>query len=197
MSFQLVIEDNLFHELKETFGSEDTLSELFTFSVEEKDKLAEASKIFMQPKYEVSDQSERYRFDYYTMYEESIQNNGLLIFIAGFLGLVFLISTGSILYFKQMTEAEQEKQSYATLRQLGFTVNDIMRGIVRKQIFVFGLPLVIGFLHSVFAIKAASFIFMSDITVPTAIAMGVYALIYLIFAFLTVGYYRKTVNAAL
>ena len=88
---------------------------------------------------------------------DQYRSNGLLIFITGFLGLVFLISTGSILYFKQMTEAEQERKSYATLRQLGFTVKDIMRGIIRKQAFVFGLPLLIGLLHSVFAIKAASF----------------------------------------
>lgn len=121
----------------------------------------------------------------------------MLIFIAGFLGLVFLISTGSILYFKQMTEAEQEKQGYATLRQLGFTVQDIMGGIIRKQVFVFGVPLLIGLLHSIFAIKAASFMFMSDITVPTSIAMGVYALIYLSFAALAIGYYRKIVKAAL
>ena len=126
-----------------------------------------------------------------------MQFTGLLIFIAGFLGLVFLISTGSILYFKQMTEADQEKRSYATLRQLGFTVQDIMRGIVRKQVFVFGVPLLIGLLHSIFAIKAASFLFMSDITVPASIAMSLYVLIYLIFALLTVGYYRKTVKAAL
>ena len=112
-----------------------------------------------------------------------MKGNGLLIFIAGFLGLVFLISTGSILYFKQMTEAEQEKQSYATLRQLGFSVKDIMRGIIRKQVFVFGVPLAIGIIHSFFAIKAASFLFMSDITVPASIAICIYALIYLIFLF--------------
>ena len=156
-------------------------------------------KYSSQPKYKDHAEGDHYAYhtDYYSMYEEGIQLNGLLIFIAGFLGLVFLISTGSILYFKQMTEAEQEKQSYATLRQLGFSVKDIMKGIIRKQLFVFGLPLAIGLLHSVFAIKAASFIFMSDITVPTTIAMGLYAIIYIVFAFLTVGYYRKTVKAAL
>jgi len=72
-----------------------------------------------------------------------------------------------------------------------------MLGIIRKQVFVFGVPLLIGLLHSIFAIKAASFIFMSDITVPASIAMGLYALIYLAFAFLTIGYYKKTVKAAL
>lgn len=137
------------------------------------------------------------KLDYYTQYKNTLQSSGMLIFIAGFLGLVFLISTGSILYFKQMTEAEQEKVSYTTLRQLGFSVQEIMRGVIKKQVFVFGLPLLIGLLHSIFALKSASFIFMSDVTVPTVIAMSVYIAIYLVFAFLTVGYYRKTVKAAL
>ena len=198
---QLVVDDAYFEELKTRLLSEseeNTVQNVFAVNVVDQNQLANASEIFAQPKYEADDNGHYSVYpDYYTMYEETIQVSGLLIFIAGFLGLVFLISTGSILYFKQMTEAEQEKKSYATLRQLGFTVKDIMRGIIRKQVFVFGLPLAIGLLHSVFAIKAASFIFESDITIPTSIAMGLYVLIYLVFAFLTVGYYRKTVKAAL
>jgi len=199
---QLVVNDTYFEELKGQYLSENEenrIINVYAVNLQDKEQLANASKIFSQPKYRDNAEGQHYAYypDYYSMYEAGIQNYGLLIFIAGFLGFVFLISTGSILYFKQMTEAEQEKQSYATLRQLGFTVKDIMKGIIRKQVFVFGLPLAIGLLHSVFAIKAASFIFVSDITIPTSIAMGLYALIYLVFAVLTVGYYRKTVKAAL
>lgn len=192
---QLVVKEELYDEIKE-FSSDETIDSqiMMAYGVNLKDKkdLVKASDIFM----EMTDNN-RARFDYYSNYLASMQSNGLLIFISGFLGLVFLVSTGSILYFKQMTEAEQERSSYAILRQLGFTVQDIMGGIVRKQMFVFGVPLLIGLLHSIFAMKAASFIFMSDITLPASIAMGIYALIYLVFAFLTVGYYRKTVKAAL
>nr|WP_255723414.1 FtsX-like permease family protein [Sporosarcina sp. ACRSL] len=193
---QLVVKDAFYQELKELFlndksGSHITITN--TINVPDRDQLADASAIF----HRINEENDQFGYDYYSQYVFGMENYGLLIFISGFLGLVFLISTGSILYFKQMTEAEQEKSSYATLRQLGFTVQDIMRGIVRKQVFVFGLPLLIGLLHSIFAIKAASFIFMSDITLPASIAMGFYALIYLVFAFLTVGYYRKTVKAAL
>ncbi|KAA0955797.1 FtsX-like permease family protein [Sporosarcina sp. ANT_H38] len=193
---QLVVEDAVYQQLKNTLpavgviGHEKHLETMYVVNVEDDENLAAASEIFQHLK------DDNHSFDFYSMYTRSMQSNGLLIFIAGFLGLVFLISTGSILYFKQMTEAEQEKQSYATLRQLGFTVQEIMRGVIRKQVFVFGMPLLIGLFHSVFAIKAASFMFMSDITVPTSIAMGIYAMIYLMFAFLTVGYYRKTVKTA-
>ena len=193
-STQIVVNDAEFTELKNGADVKSDIRNVYVVNVSDQQQLAIASSIRRQ---NVSEGALGDGIDYYSMYERSIQSNGLLIFIAGFLGLVFLISTGSILYFKQMTEAEQERQSYATLRQLGFTVKDIMRGIIRKQVFVFGLPLAIGLLHSIFAIKAASFIFMSDITVPATVAMGVYALIYLVFAFLTVGYYRKTVKAVL
>ncbi|WP_229683132.1 ABC transporter permease [Virgibacillus oceani] len=164
-----------------------------TFQVPDKEELAIASSLY-NAKY-VSD--ERLTYDFYTQYKEVLQTTGLLIFIAAFLGLVFLISTGSILYFKQMTEAEQEKQSFKTLRQLGFDVNMIMKGIIRKQAIVFLLPLSIGMLHSIFAIKAASFMIRSDTTLPASIAMTIYTVIYLVFALFTIGYYRNIVKNAM
>jgi len=135
--------------------------------------------------------------DFYTYARESLQKFGLIIFTAGFLGLIFLIATGSILYFKQMTEAEQEKKSYTILRQLGFAEREIMGGILRKQLFVFAIPLAIGLVHSIFAIKTASALTVSDITFPAAIAMAIYTLVYFMFAALTVGYYRRVVREAL
>lgn len=160
-----------------------------TYLIPDKEERVKASDLYT--KYIPEDE---YMPDFHTQYKSSLQSFGLFIFITGFLGLVFLISTGSILYFKQMTEAEQEKRSFMTLRQLGFDVNTIMRGIIRKQLFVFVIPLLIGLLHSVFAVKAASILVLSNIAVPSAIAMGVYALVYFIFAVLTIGYYRKIVR---
>ncbi|MFB4168250.1 ABC transporter permease [Virgibacillus sp. JSM 102003] len=164
-----------------------------TFQVLDKEELAIASSIY-NAKY-VSD--ERLTYDFYSHYQEMLQTTGLLIFIAAFLGLVFLVSTGSILYFKQMTEAEQGKQSYKTLRQLGFDVDMIMKGIIRKQAIVFLLPLSIGMLHSIFAIKAASFMIRSDITFPVSIVMAIYTVIYFVFALFTIGYYRNIVKKAM
>ncbi|OAK70557.1 cell division protein FtsX [Lederbergia galactosidilytica] len=163
-----------------------------TYQVSDKEELAIASSI-----YEKYDNDERLKYDYYAQYKKVLELTGLLIFIAAFLGLVFLISTGSILYFKQMTEAEQEKQSFKTLRQLGFDVDMIMKGIIRKQTIVFLLPLSIGMLHSIFAIKAASFMIRSDTTFPASIVMVIYTVIYFVFALFTIGYYRNIVKNAM
>lgn len=162
-----------------------------TFQVPDKEELAIASSLYAKS---VSDELLYY---FYAQYKEVLQTTGLLIFIAAFLGLVFLISTGSILYFKQMTEAEQEKQSFKTLRQLGFDVDMIMKGIIRKQAIVFLLPLSIGMLHSIFAIKAASFMIRSDTMFPASIVMAIYTVIYFVFALFTIGYYRNIVKNAM
>lgn len=163
-----------------------------TYQVPDKEELAIASALYAKS---VSD--DRLTYDFYAQYKEVLQMTGMLIFIAAFLGLVFLISTGSILYFKQMTEAEQEKQSFKTLRQLGFDVNMIMKGIIRKQAIVFLLPLTIGLLHSIFAIKASSFMIRSDTMIPASIAMSIYTVIYFVFALFTIGYYRNIVKNAM
>lgn len=178
--------------MTESPGYEDVHFDVYT--VPDKKELAEASSLYA--KY-APDDNGPYVYDFYTQYQEALQFFGLLIFISAFLGLVFLISTGSILYFKQMTEAEQEKPSFRTLRQLGFDEKMIMSGIARKQVIVFLLPLSIGLLHSIFAVKAASFMVISDITLPAGIAMGAYTIIYFIFAACTMGYYRKVVKNAM
>ena len=163
-----------------------------TYQVPDKEELAIASSLYAK-----TVNVDRLTDDFYAQYKEVLQMTGMLIFIAAFLGLVFLISTGSILYFKQMTEAEQEKQSFKTLRQLGFDVNMIMKGIIRKQAIVFLLPLTIGLLHSIFAIEASSFMIRSDTTIPASIAMSIYTVIYFVFALVTIGYYRNIVKKAM
>lgn len=129
--------------------------------------------------------------------KDNIESLGLTIFTTAFLGLAFLMTTGSILYFKQMSEAEEERDSYTILRKIGFAEKDIMKGIYMKQAFNFGVPLVIGLLHSYFAVKSGWFLFGTELTAPLWIAMCCYIALYTIFAFLSVGYYKKVVRQSL
>lgn len=122
---------------------------------------------------------------------------GLSIFITGFLGLAFLVTTGSILYFKQMAEADEEKGTYTILRKIGFTSKEIMKGIHRKQLYNFGFPLLLGLAHSYFAVKSGWSIFGTELVAPLLITMSVYIVLYSVFAILSAGYYRKVVEESL
>lgn len=122
---------------------------------------------------------------------------GLTIFVTAFLGLAFLLTTGSILYFKQMAEAEEEKESYRILRKIGFSKRDILKGIYAKQGFNFGVPLIIGLLHSYFAVKSGWWLFGTEMTAPLLIIMTLYVAMYVLFAILSIQYYKRIVRESL
>ncbi|MGP1909398.1 ABC transporter permease [Metabacillus sp. JX24] len=122
---------------------------------------------------------------------------GLAMFIVGFLGLSFLVTSGCILYFKQMGESEEEQPSYTILRKLGFTQGDLLKGLRAKQLFSFGIPLVIGLLHSYFAVQSGWFLFGAEVWTPMIIVMVLYTVLYSIFGVLSVLYSKKVIKEAL
>ncbi|OPH59262.1 bacitracin ABC transporter permease [Paenibacillus ferrarius] len=122
---------------------------------------------------------------------------GLIMFIVGFLGLTFLITSGCILYFKQMDESEDEKPTYTILRKLGFTQNDLLKGIKLKQLFNFGIPLIVGLLHSYFAVQSGWFLFGAELWTPMMIVMVLYTALYSIFGILSVQHYKKVIRKSL
>lgn len=125
------------------------------------------------------------------------QTMGLIMFIVGFLGLAFLITSGCILYFKQMDESVDEKPNYTILRKLGFSRSDLVKGIRSKQVFNFGIPLVVGLCHSYFAVQSGWFLFGTEVWTPMIIVMVLYTLLYSIFGILSVFYYKKVIKDAL
>ncbi|MGN7477634.1 FtsX-like permease family protein [Solibacillus silvestris] len=133
----------------------------------------------------------------YAMTQSNLNSFGIMIFTTAFLGLAFLLATGSILYFKQMSEADEETASYMILRKIGFTQQEIMRGIVVKQLFNFGVPLLIGLLHSYFAVKSGWFLFGNELVTPLVITMALYIALYSVFALLSLKYYKKVIKQAL
>ena len=135
---------------------------------------------------------------FYTEYKKGKEGNALTLFIYGFLGLVFLASTGSIVYFKQLTEANEAKGNYEILRKIGVSKKDIRKLINKQSLFVFGLPLTMGILHSCVILYFTSN-FISDLiginlTVPILTSIAVFVIIYTVYYILTVNTYNRIVN---
>ncbi len=128
---------------------------------------------------------------------EQRSNMGLIMFIVGFLGLTFLITSGCILYFKQMGEGEEEKPSYTILRKLGFTPGNLLQGIQYKQLFNFGIPLVVGLSHSYFAVRSGWFLFGTELWTPMILVMLIYTALYSIFGLLSILYYKRVIKESL
>ena len=77
----------------------------------------------------------------------------IIIFIAIYLGIVFLIASSAILALKQLTESSDNKQRYTILRKIGCD-EKMINGALFRQIFIFFMmPLILAMIHSVFGIK--------------------------------------------
>lgn len=126
-------------------------------------------------------------------YRAYIEQLGALLFVGSFLGLVFLVATGSIIFFKVMTEAEEDRDKYAVLYKIGVSKREMKRTIRSQVGLIFAAPLVLGLLHGAVALIAFSNIFSMDLLVPVIIWMLAYTFIYIIYYFITVRSFNKVV----
>ncbi|WEA42606.1 ABC transporter permease [Priestia aryabhattai] len=190
-----IVDDAVFNELKQNADpSIQKESSIYTgIDISNEDNLQKANELFGEMKFSNNSLNDS-RMD---MMGSQKQTMGLIMFIVAFLGLAFLITSGCILYFKQMDESEDEKPNYTILRKLGFTEKDLLNGIKIKQLFNFGIPLIVGLLHSYFAVQSGWFWFGTELWTPIIIVMIVYTALYSIFGILSVLYYKKIIKEAL
>ncbi|MFJ7921802.1 FtsX-like permease family protein [Lysinibacillus fusiformis] len=127
-------------------------------------------------------------------YEDSIATVGALLFVGSFLGLVFLAATGSIIYFKILTEAEEDQAKYAILNKIGVNSKQILKTVAGQVAVIFSAPLIVGIVHSAFALLAFSQLFGMNITKPVVLWMIAYSAIYFIYYIFTVRSFYKIVR---
>ncbi|MFW7190262.1 FtsX-like permease family protein [Lysinibacillus sp. BNK-21] len=127
-------------------------------------------------------------------YEDSLATVGALLFVGSFLGLVFLAATGSIIYFKILTEAEEDQEKYAILNKIGVNSKQILKTVAGQVAVIFSAPLIVGIAHSVFALLAFSQLFNMNITKPVILWMIAYSAIYFIYYIFTVRSFYKIVR---
>ena len=91
--------------------------------------------------------------------ESSIGLSTIIVFIAIYLGIIFLIVSCTILALKQLTESSDNKQRYSILRKIGCDEKMINKALFEQILIFFLLPLVLAVIHSIFGIKFAMSIF--------------------------------------
>lgn len=113
--------------------------------------------------------------------ESSVGLSTLVIFIAIYLGVIFLIVSCAILALKQLTESSDNRQRYIILRKISCD-DKMINGALFKQIAIFFmLPLVLAIIHSIFGIQFAMSVFdtlaskeqLLPSTIVTVVVMGI------------------------
>lgn len=89
------------------------------------------------------------RDNFYTMF-------GALLFLAIFLGIIFVLATVLIIYYKQVTEGYEDGGRFEIMKKLGMNQKDIKSSINSQMLTVFFLPIIMACVHLAFAFPIVS-----------------------------------------
>ena len=125
---------------------------------------------------------------------------GTLLFIGIFLSTIFLLGTVLVIYYKQISEGYEDRESFIVLQKVGLDEKQT-KATIRKQILtVFFLPLIFAFLHIAVAFHMLQLIvaLLGATNVPlliqtTIATCGVFLLVYILVFVITSRSYQKIV----
>jgi len=141
----------------------------------------------------------------YDAYIESMTMFGLLCFIGYFISAVFILMSVSLLYFKQVAIGTEEISQYESLRRIGIDKDQENKIITNRIWPVFFIPLVMGLIHSIFAMKGADTILFSNmiytggnsyvqVLKTSSVMYIIYSLVYFVFYIITKYKYIRIVS---
>ncbi len=87
------------------------------------------------------------------MQESNIGIKAILIFLGVYLGIVFAISSATVLAIGQLSESSDNKERYLILKQIGADQKMIDRALFTQIFIVFFTPLLVAIIHAVFALN--------------------------------------------
>ena len=126
---------------------------------------------------------------------------GGFLFIGIFLGLVFLLATSLIVYYKQVSEGYDDKERFHIMQQVGISRPEIKNSIRSQIVLVFFLPLLTAVIHIAFAFPVITqLLAVFNLTntrlflICTLLTLFSFAGIYLIVYLLTARAYYKIVS---
>lgn len=129
------------------------------------------------------------------MLEESIRENGFILFSSLFLGMMLLISSGVVLYFKVLTGVDEEKERVKRLVQLGMTDREVSKVLTKELAIIFFTPVILAvslityFLSILFGVVAnGEYMFNKSLIVFVA-----YIVLQMLAFFITRGRYTREV----
>ncbi|MCU5704713.1 ABC transporter permease [Bacillus wiedmannii] len=130
----------------------------YNYNVQNWEKTYEIADDFMK-KIQKDRQEFQYEGPLIRSYESAdslyrITSGSAAYFLIGtFLGVIFFIGAGSVLYFRMYTDLTNEQEKYVTISKIGVTDAEMKRSATIQLSILFFVPYVIASIHTMFATK--------------------------------------------
>ena len=187
---------NIYDELKEYYGKIQ-YSYSFNLNGSRANRAKTAKSIQKQLQKKITNCSvesrELSRESFYELY-------GGFLFIGIFLGIIFLMATTLIIYYKQISEGYDDRERYQIMQKVGMSKKEVRQSIRSQVLLVFFLPLIMAVIHLAFAFKIITkLLSMLNLTnvslffMYTVGTVAVFAVIYAVIYSITAKEYYKII----
>ncbi|WP_050183085.1 FtsX-like permease family protein [Domibacillus robiginosus] len=187
----LIVSDSIFEQLGKPVQSEPFYAWMSDDSAE---KLVEAGKVLSE---ELQNGEQPYFFaSDFALY---ILNAGYgpTLFVGLFIGMVFFISAGSILYFRLYSDLDEDKEKFKAVAKMGLTEQELKRVLNQQIALLFFSPIVVALIHGVVALTALSNMFYQPFFVECIYVLLIFTTIQIIYFFIVRYFYIKQIKSAL
>ena len=92
------------------------------------------------------------------IFESAKTTSTTIAYLAIYMGIVFLITSATILAIAQLSEASDNVSRYGLLRKLGTESSMVNKALLMQILVYFGVPLILAIIHSVVGLLFASYV---------------------------------------
>lgn len=119
-----------------------------------------------------------------------------VLFVGLFIGIVFFVSAGSFLYFRLYTDLDDDKVKFLSVSKIGLSVKEMQKIITKQMILLFFAPIVVAVIHGAVALTALSNMFNYNLVIESALVLGSFIVIQVIYFSIVRYFYMKQVKLA-
>lgn len=131
------------------------------------------------------------------LYLELKSSTSTVLFLGIYLGIIFLISSMTILALQQLSEANDSINRYLTLKKIGANYKDIEKSIFFQTLIYFISPIFLAVIHSIIGIKVINSLIIAynkpDIAFPSIVTAIFLTISFLIYFYTTYLSYKNIV----
>ncbi|MDM5429742.1 ABC transporter permease [Bacillus mycoides] len=128
-------------------------------------------------------------------YKNIRESGAITMFIGFFVAVLFFFFACSMTYFKWFNDKEQDRIQFKSLKRIGMTDKEIRKIAIRQMGVIFFIPILIGAIHSGFALHTLGKMLYIDLWKSGAIVIGAYILASAIYFMIAQRGYLKHVKS--
>ncbi|MCU5683019.1 ABC transporter permease [Bacillus wiedmannii] len=128
-------------------------------------------------------------------YKNIRESGAITMFIGFFVAVLFFFFACSMTYFKWFNDKEQDRIQFKSLKRIGMTDKEIRKIAIRQMGVIFFIPILIGAIHSGFALHTLGKMLYIDLWKSGAIVIGTYVVASAIYFMIAQRGYLKHVQS--